>query len=466
MIDILLINPSSITEQNNPIPFGVAYLASFLEENKFKVKILDLSVIEKNDEEILEYIEKIRPKRIGISCMSVHVDFTKRITKKIKKDFKDIEIIVGGIHPTALPNESLDELEDVDIVVLGEGEKTLLELMQGKRLEKIKGIGYKKNHKIKITPSREFIMNLDDLPFPARHLLEGINKYRLGLDWEGKKPAVTLFSSRGCSFNCIYCASKVMWKRRVRFISAKRVLEEIDYLVKKYKIKEILFYDDHFVLDKKRLSEICNGLIERNYNLSWCCLSRVDGMNLKTARLMKKAGCHMISFGVESGSQTILNALSKNTKVEKIIQAFNACTKAGINTKASFIFGGPKETKKTIKETQNLLKIILPDYIWLFIMTPMPGTELYRLHKEAGIASNEWSRYDQTTYNKFYDTNLNYEDLRKAVSETYKGYYFSREYFFSQIKKFSLRKIKVSLEILKRFSSALRYMKMGRKRNE
>ena len=323
--------------------------------------------------------------------------------------FFDTQIILGGIHPTALIKKSIEEMKDVDIFVIGEGELTIKEIMDEVDIKKIKGVGYNDKGNIKVNPPREFIENLDEIPFPSRELLPNIKNYTLGFDWEGRKPAATVFSSRGCPYNCIYCASKVMWKGKVRFRSAENVLEEIDFLVDNYKIKEVLFYDDHFTLNKQRLQDICNGLIKRKYNLTWCCFSRVDSLDLETAQLMKKSGCHMISFGVESGSQIILDAMHKNVKVEDIIKAFKICKKVRINTKASFIFGGPKETYETISETRKLIKTILKDYVWFFMITPMPGTELYKFHEETGMDSDECARYDQTNYNKFYGTDLTYK---------------------------------------------------------
>jgi len=226
--------------------------------------------------------------------MSVHAEFIKNISKKIKALFPDIRLIVGGIHPTSLLKKSIDEFEYVDIFVIGEGEITLLEILKNYKKEKIKGIAFKKGKKVITNLQREFIQNLDELPFPARNMLPSLENYKLGFDWEGRTPATTIFTSRGCPFNCIYCASKVMWKRKVRFRSAENVLKEIDFLVKKYKIREILFYDDHFTLNKKRLLEICEGLIKRKYDLTWCCLSRVDSIDFETAEVMKRAGCHMI----------------------------------------------------------------------------------------------------------------------------------------------------------------------------
>jgi anaerobic magnesium-protoporphyrin IX monomethyl ester cyclase len=463
MVDILLINPSNITAQNTPMPFGIAYLASFLEKEGFSVKIIDLSVEKINNEGILKIIKEVKPKKIGLTCMSVHVSFVKELSKKIK-EISDIPIILGGIHPTALPKKSLEYLPDVDLLVIGEGELTLPEIMKGKKLESIKGIAYRKGKKIQINKPREFIKNLDILPFPARHLLPNMNKYRLGFDWEGRVPSATIFSSRGCPYNCIYCASKVMWKQKVRFHSSERVLEEIDYLVKDHKIREILFYDDYFALDKPRLKRICDELIKRKYDLTWCCLSRVESIDFETAKLMKEAGCHMISFGVESGSQKILDNMEKGVKVETILKAFEVCKKVGINTKASFIFGGPGETSETIKETQGVIKKILSDYIWLFIMTPMPGTKLYQLHEESGMASEEWSMYDQTTYNKFYGTNLTYEELRKIVITTYKTYYLSPKYIISQLSKLNFRKLNTIAVLSKNVLTAVRYIKKGRQK--
>jgi len=463
MTDILLINPPNIAVQNNPMPFGLAYIASYLEKNNFSVRILDLSVTRLSNSQVIGYIKKMKPKTVGISCMSVHVDFVKAMTKKIK-EFSDIRIFVGGIHPTALTEKSMKEMQDVDVFVIGEGEITALQLMKGEKIGSIKGISYVKNGKLKINPPRELMPDLDKLPHPARHLLPGIANYTLGFDWEGRTPAATIFSSRGCPFGCIYCASKVMWKGFVRFRSVKNVLNEIDCLVKEYNVREILFYDDHFTLNKKRLHGICNGLLKRNYDLTWCCLSRADSIDIKTARLMKKSGCHMISFGVESGSQKVLDGMEKRVKVKDIINAFSVCRKAGINTKASFIFGGPRETHETIQETRRLLKTILPDYAWFFIMTPMPGTKLYKLHEESGISTEEWSMYDQTTYNKFYGTSLTYDELRKTVSDTYKWYYLSPEYAFKQIKGLNTRKMKVLLKLLRYTPTIFKYVRKGRKK--
>ncbi|GBE19704.1 oxygen-independent coproporphyrinogen-III oxidase 1 [archaeon BMS3Abin17] len=461
MKDILLINPTSSSEQNLPPPLSLIYLAGFLEKHKYSVSILDLVIDPKSDEEIINRIKEVNPKKIGFSCMSLHVPFIKRITNKIKENFK-VPIIIGGIHPTALPEKSVEEMKDVDLFVLGEGELTLLEIMQDKPLKKIKGLAYRSKG-IKVNPKRDYIPNLDDIPFPARHLID-LRKYTLGLDWEGRKPATIMFTSRGCPFDCIYCASKVMWTRKIRFMSAKKVLEEIDYLIKKYGVREILFYDDHFTFNRGRLKEICNELIKRKYDLAWCCLSRVDIVDSDMIRLMKRAGCHMISFGVESGSQTILDAMQKNVKVEKILNAFKICREVGMNTKASIIFGGPKESFRTVEETKRVLKKILPDYLWLFIMTPLPGTKLYQLHKESGLGSENWEMYDQTTYNVFYDTDLNYKDLRKIVSDAYKGYYFSVGYMLSQIRKLSVRKINTGLKIMKYIVPALKYSKSGREK--
>jgi len=384
--------------------------------------------------------------------------------KKIKTQFNDIQIILGGVHPTALPEKTLKEIKFIDLLVLGEGELTISELMGNTKLDEIKGIAYLKNDKIFINPPREMIPDLDILPFPARELLPDMNNYNLGFDWEGRKPAAMVFSSRGCPFNCIYCASKVMWKRKIRFRSAENVLKEIDFLVKKYNIKEVLFYDDHFTLNKGRLIAICEGLISRNYNLSWCCLSRTDCLDLETAKLMKRSGCHMISFGVESGSQIVLDAMEKNVLVQDIINTFEICKIVGINTKASFIFGGPKESYSTIKETLSLIKKILPDYVWFFIMTPMPGTKLYQLHEQSGIASDDWVSYNQTTYTHFYDTKFSYNQLRKIVAKSYRSYYLSFNYIFSQIRKLSFRKISTFFILFKNILIIFIYVNTGKRK--
>ncbi|MEK6936680.1 MAG: radical SAM protein [Nanoarchaeota archaeon] len=455
--EISLINVESSTYVNIPEPLGILQLAANLEKNNFKVKVLDMSV---DKTPLKNFFDS---KLIGLSFSTPNVVKTKEIIKDIRSYNPNAKIMIGGSHASALPEMALKEI-DADIVAKKEADLTIVEIAEEKPLKNILGISYKENNKIIHNQDRPFIENLDILPYPARHLVD-MDKYDIHFTWEGLKPAATVFSSRGCFANCIYCASKITWDRIVRFRSAEHVLGEIQELKEKYKRKEILFYDDVFPLKQERLIKICKGL--KDLDMSWCCLSRVDTLREDNAKLMADSGCHMVNFGVESGSAKILQNLDKglgDNQIEaknKIRKAFDLCHKHGISTKASFMFGSPEETKESIQETIDMIYEIMPDYMWIFSITPIVGTELWKMHKDKGILQENWSLYDQNLYNKYINTSLTYDFVRKKIRNTYINYYLSPKYFLRQIRRGSLKPYKAMFE---EFSGTIRYVISGKTR--
>src|SRR3989344_1674811 len=455
--EINLINVESSTYVNIPEPLGILQLAANLEKNNFKVKVLDMSVDKRSVKNFFD------SDLIGLSFSTPNVLKTKEIIKEIRSYNPNAKIMIGGSHASALPEMALKEIE-ADIVARKESDLTIVEIAEGKLLKDILGISYKENNKIHHNPDRPFIENLDILPYPARHLVD-MDKYDIHFTWEGLKPAATVFSSRGCFANCIYCASKITWERIVRFRSAEHVLGEIQELKEKYGRKEILFYDDVFPLKQERIVKICKGL--KDMNMSWCCLSRVDTLREDNAKLMAESGCHMVNFGVESGSSKILQNLDKGlgeNPIEvknKIRKAFDLCHKHKISTKASFMFGSPEETKESIQETIDMIYEIMPDYMWIFSLTPIVGTELWNMHKEKGILQDNWSLYDQNLYNKYINTSLSYDFVRKKIRNTYITYYLSPKYFLRQVKRGSLKPYKAMIE---EFSGTIRYVLSGKTR--
>ena len=455
--EISLINVETSTCVNIPEPLGILQLAANLEKNNFKVKVLDMSV----DKRPLK--DFFNADLIGLSFSTPNVKKTQEIIKEIRLHNPNAKIMIGGSHASALPDMALKEI-DSDIVARKEADQTIVEIAEGKPLKNILGISYKENNKIYHNQDRPFIENLDELPFPARHLVD-MDKYDIHFTWEGLKPAATVFSSRGCFANCIYCASKITWERIVRFRSAEHVLGEIQELKEKYGRKEILFYDDVFPLKQERIVKICKGLKEMD--MSWCCLSRVDTLREDNAKLMAESGCHMINFGVESGSPKILHNLDKGlgeNPIEvknKIRKAFDLCHKNGISTKASFMFGSPEETEESIQETIDMIYEIMPDYMWIFSLTPIVGTELWNMHKEKGILQDNWSIYDQNLYNKYINTSLTYDFIRKKIRNTYMNYYLSPKYFLRQVKRGSLKPYKAMFD---EFSGIFKYVLSGKTR--
>jgi len=363
---------------NRCVPLSIAYIAAVLEKNNYKVSIYDPPPYEEFN--IKKEIQRLEPGIIGISCMSATFNKALEIAKEIKK-YKDIPVVFGGIHATALPKETLSH-DEIDYVIVGEGEYTFLDLVnclnEGNDLNSVKGLCRKKNHKIIINSTRPMLQNLDELPFPARHLFPKWYFMRWMCMRGRWIKGTNMMSSRGCVYDCSYCASKVMFGRAVRFISPKRVVDEIEHLVKDYGMKAITFSDDTFSINEGRAIEICNEIKARGLNKTKFRIQlRANTISENLLKSLREAGCVQVDVGVESGSQRILNILNKNITIGQVRNAFALFRKYDINTCATFMIGNPTETIEDIELTRKLASEINADYTQFFITTPYPGTKLY-----------------------------------------------------------------------------------------
>ncbi|MEA3378922.1 MAG: radical SAM protein, partial [Nanoarchaeota archaeon] len=243
---------------------------------------------------------------------------------------------------------------------------------------------------------------------------------------------------RGCPYNCRYCASKVMWKKKVRYRSLDKTMEEIDYLIDKFKIKCLEFNDENFIINKPRMYKLLEELKDRKeeYGLHWNCLTRVDSVDKRSLETMKDAGCYFVRFGVESGNQKILNAMDKGITVKQIKDAFKLINKVGIANSASFIIGYPGETKETFNETLRLVKEINPTLAFFFIAIPIVGTHLYKEAKEKNLILNpDWNGWVQMAEKPIMKTEtLNPNDLLEMRRKAYKEFYFRPSYMLKMLK--------------------------------
>ncbi|MEM3150517.1 MAG: radical SAM protein [Candidatus Nezhaarchaeales archaeon] len=274
----------------------------------------------------LEQAKGVLPSRadvFGITMSSLTVKPAALIARWVKRLFPDSLVVVGGPHPTFADEDVLKSVPEVDVVVRGEGELTALELVQrfaeGEALEGVKGITYRGREGIVRNEDRELIEDLDSLPFPAYHLLP-VQNYR---SFGAKEPTFTVLTSRGCPFNCKFCVAWKMNRRRYRVRSVKNVVEELEYLVHRFKARFLSFVDDLFTISKERVKALCRAIRERSLSLVWGCETRVDMVDRETLLEMRKAGCYWIYFGLESASQSILNSMRKGIRVEQIKRAFN-----------------------------------------------------------------------------------------------------------------------------------------------
>jgi len=382
MIDVLLTNPKSMDILPSYLPYGLLYIAGFLRSFEIKVEIFDSNTADENFTEILK---RKKPKIVGISilsgpCLSDAV-IKARETRKILPNSK---IVFGGIHTTIFPKEVLNN-DFVDFVIMNEGEKPFLELInyllkKKGNLKDINNLGYKKKGKIVLNPIRPFI-DLNTLPLPAWDLVP-LEKYIHRKFYSNR--VLTLHTSRGCPWNCSYCYNRAVNFRRWRGISAEKIIEQIEFLQKNYHIQGFQFYDDEFDANPQRVVEFCQLILKKGLKIKWAHYSRTNVADKERYILEKKAGCEFVEFGVESGSPRILKMIQKQQTVDNIKNAFKICREVGLKSGAMFMIGLPTETKKGVDMTVRLVKSLGAQQTINTIYHPYPGSELfnYCLKKE------------------------------------------------------------------------------------
>lgn len=438
---ILLINPPQVTKYPQP-PLGLAIMAAVLENSGYDVKILDLPALGLSEISFSGIIQGEKPDVVGITAMTPTINSAISIATKVKEVDASIMVILGGHHATILPEETLRSIPDIDIVVREEGEQTMLQLVKvldegSSNMEHVLGITYRNGSYVRSTPTRP-ILDLDALPFPAFHLLP-TGKYCPHPPFGRLSPFMPIITSRGCPYRCIFC-SKSVFGKKYRAHSRTYVVNEIQYLIEKFHVKEIKFYDDVFTMNKKRAIEICAELKERKIDIPWTCETRVNLVDRKLLRIMKAAGCYAIAYGVESGNQGILNNLKKDITTEQALKAFELTHETGIETVAYFMIGSPGETPETIKETIEFARKLDPDFAQFSITTPYPGTELFDLVSREGWMPEEWDKYvyaklDAGLSTAFEIESFSRQELEAWNKKAYISFYLRLSYIWKRLSK-------------------------------
>ncbi|MCZ2807723.1 MAG: radical SAM protein [Candidatus Bathyarchaeota archaeon] len=432
---IALVNPPILEgTYRHPLfpPLGLAYMAAVLEQEDFEVRIMDCPVSEMNHEKLRADLASFEPTLIGIACMTPTIQSALKSARAAKEACPDAKVIMGGPHATFADKQILTEEVAVDIVVRGEGEETLLELAQHspklEKLHEIKGITFRKNDQIIQTPDRPFIQNLDELPRPAYNYIP-IEKYRI----HGKR-FLPIMTSRGCPFQCTFCVASQLFGAKLRARSPKNVVDELEWLRDVYGAEGVSFQDDTLTLDRKRILDICDGIIERKIRLPWGCGTRADAVSREVLAKMRKAQCNEVYFGVESGCQKILDAVKKKVSIEQCEKAVRWAKEEGIFVGVSSIIGYPGETKETLKQTLDLIHRIEPDDAWLCYATPFPGTELRALVESMGWKmSEDWTLYN-SGYPIFEDPLFPAEEINR-MRKTFYDKFNSPRYILRQTVK-------------------------------
>lgn len=445
---VLFLQPNYDAHVIHP-PLGLGYLAAFLEKEGHQVALFDGTLHNASIVDFIKAVDDFNPDLIGLSVLSRGHALAKTIIKTIKKKFKKIPLVIGGTQVTAASRLVLKDLM-ADFAIVGEGEVTLLELAKvlerkKKNFAQISGLAYKTPAgRIRVTKPRELIADLDSLPFPAWHLMPP-QKYRIApiLEPAQAQPIAPVLTSRGCPYNCSFCASNVTWKRRIRFRSPENVLEEIKMLKNEFGVGEIHFSDDNFTMDPKRAEKICDLMIKERIGLPWQCPNgvRIDRLTLPLLRKMKKAGCYALGLGIESGNQKILDQVNKNLDLKIVPRVLNNLRKADIESYGFFILGLPGETKKTIQETINFALKNPFDRAWFNIFAPYPGSPAFdEWIKNRDFNKIDWEKHDCSTA-IMAGKDLALEEIEKLQKQALKKFYLRPRVFLKVISRLGPREI-------------------------
>jgi len=427
MTNILLIRPKITIENAMPNPpLGLGYLAGILRAHGHQVDILDCAIMKESYLQIIPRIKSLNPDVIGITALSSYYNEMRRLASVLHT--LQIPIILGGVHASVLPELSLRQCR-ADLVIVGEGELTTLDLMdkwQDKATRKdLKGIAYLEENQFRINPARELIQNLDELPFPAWDLINPLKYPPLPHGAVMKRyPAAPILTTRGCPYSCSYCASTQFWRRTFRRRSAQNIVDEIEYLVNTFKIREIHIWDDNFTLIKKHVVDFCREILRRKLDLTFACPNgvRIDSLNKELLTLMKRTGFYSLTFAIESGSQTLLEQANKKIDLKIIPEITKMAKNIGFQIPAYLMLGFPNETYKTARQTIQFVKSLPIDRTVFFLVQPLPGSRLFDdFSQKINLKSNNYSFHFFTFKNhiEFTDGKNKIVLPRDAIREFY-----------------------------------------------
>jgi anaerobic magnesium-protoporphyrin IX monomethyl ester cyclase len=412
---VLLINPPQLFYPGSDppagnLPLGLMYIAAVLDKAGYKAEILDAFMIDSSFlkvgdtlevgmpyGKIREEIRRRKPDIVGIaSPFTCQAENAIRVGNIVKEIDPNILTVVGGPHVTAVPMEFLEEAKNIDIVVVGEGEYAMLDIAKvfegTKKISDVQGIAYREDGVIKQNALRPFIKDLDELPYPAYHLVD-LEQYLnpKKIEYRSfKDRAISMITSRGCPFNCSFCSVHLHMGKMFRAHSVNYVINHIEYVVNKFGVKTIFFEDDNLTFDLKRFEAICDKIIERGIRFNWETPNgiRADYLTLSLLKKMKKSGCQSLFFGIESGDQCVLdNIIDKRLNLKEVVKVAKMCKDIGLRTAAFYVIGFPGEKKENMLKTVELALRLKRDFdvgMLLHVATPSLGTRLYEECKKMG----------------------------------------------------------------------------------
>ncbi len=388
---VAIIAPPYPLEEAPAPPLGVTYVAAAFETSGAEVRVLDYIVSRYTPEKLERELADFEPDVVGTTSVTMNFPAAVAILAEVKRIRPSVITVMGGPHVTFDAENTLRKHPEIDLLVLGEGEATIGELtpvlLDRKAWPGIKGLAFLDEERLVVTEPRGLIQDLETLPFPARHLLP-ISRYQaLGFP-------VSLITSRGCPYQCIFCQGRRMVGSKVRYRDPMRVVDEIEEILA-WGFTRINVADDLFLSNKSRARAVCDEILRRRLEFSWSAFVRVNIMDAETLERMREAGCDSVSFGIETGSPEMLELIRKKITLDQGRRAVEICRQVGITPHASFMVGLPGESPETLRQTEQYARSLDILYGYHFL-APFPGTtireELERFDLE--ILTNDWSLYD------------------------------------------------------------------------
>ena len=414
--DLLMDSPSakSVTTR---IP---NWLRTDVKELAARQRELEATVNDKTHaiwQRLTETVRRANPAAVGISYLTPLKCVVERIAGLIRELDPDIKIIVGSFHPTFCPDEVMQN-PDIDFVIRGEGEIPLLHLVKelkkdSPKWETVPGIHYRgSDGQVQSNPCADPISNLDELPFPARHLVLScdFDRYRLH----------SMATARGCPYTCAFCADRNFWGGKIRRRSVDNVIAELKQLKDNYKVSYVDIVDGTFTFDRKYLQTFCNAMIDQKLNLEWRCTARYDNLDEDLLRLMKRANCNGLYLGLESGSNKVLKAIDKRETIESIIEVSKMVYDSGMISATSVILGTPDEEKEDIEETLKVMKKFKTDFFDVNSYMPLAGTRLYESMGEEEKKNIDWRKVGYKSFDTYFAKRMSPDEFQRYQSEAYK----------------------------------------------
>lgn len=418
-------------------PVGLCSLAAVLERDGVEVVVLDAEAQGLSESAAVSEVCRNKPNLVGITSTTVAFGRALRVAREFKRILPSTPVVIGGAHVTANPETTLAH-ECFDFGVLREGEVTLKELVRalsgGQDAREVDGLAFREARGVHVSSPRAYLRDLDALPFPSFHHLADLSRYLPPLGCYRRQPVVSLVTSRGCPYRCIFC-DRAVFGNQYRANSPEYVIAEIEHVMCVHGAREIAFLDDTFSVDRRRVKRICDLIGEKRLDITWTCMTRADVVTKDLLRAMKKAGCWQVSIGVESGSQRVLDFVGKGTTVDEVRNATTWAAEVGIVVKGFFMLGNPTETNATLAETVAFAKSLPLTDVVATIATPMPGSRFREIAPAYGrLREHDWS--DLSYWEPvFVPWGLSASDLYRAQRRLYKEFYWRPQVLGRQIRK-------------------------------